>query len=173
MDLEDEGFDALEEAYASPILDAKYGKVEIEEVIKDNCSHLSPDKQRQLRDMLLKHETLFDGVLKTFPGQPMHLDLVPGATPVYRRPYPVPQVHLETFKKELDHLVNIGVLSPVRDTEWGLPTFITPKKDGTVRWVSDLRELNKVVKKTQYTLPIITDVLRRRKDYEFLTRLDI
>ena len=34
MDLEDKRFDALEEAYASPILDAKYGKVEIEEVSK-------------------------------------------------------------------------------------------------------------------------------------------
>ena len=28
-------------------------------------------------------------------------------------------------------------------------------------------------KKTQYTLPIIIDVLRRRKGYEFLTKLDI
>ena len=121
--------DDLKEAYASPILDAKYGKVEIEEAIKDNCSHLDPGKQRQLRDILLKRETLFDGVLKTFPGQPMHIDLIPGATPVYdRRPYSVPQVHLETFKKELDHLVAIGVLSPVRDTEWSLPTFVTPKK---------------------------------------------
>ena len=27
--------------------------------------------------------------------------------------------------------------------------------------------------KTQYILPIITDVLRRRKGYEFLTKLDI
>ena len=60
MDLEGEGLDDLEEAYASPILDAKYGKVEIEEVIKDNCSHLDPGKQRQLRDILLKHEALFD-----------------------------------------------------------------------------------------------------------------
>jgi hypothetical protein len=121
----------------------------------------------------LKYDKLFDGVLKEYPGQPMHIDLQPNASPVYRRPYPVPQVHLATFKKELDHLVKIGVLSPVRDTEWGLPSFITPKKDGTVRWVSGLRELNKVVKKTQYTLPIITDVLRRRKGYEFLTKLDI
>ena len=79
----------------------------------------------------------------------MHIDLIPGATLVYRRPCPVPQVHLETFEKELDHLVAIGVLSPTRDSEWGLPTFITPKKDDTVRWVSDLRERNKAVK-TQY-----------------------
>ena len=67
----------------------------------------------------------------------------------YRRPYPVPQVHLETSKKDLYHLVDIGVLSPVTDTEWGLPTLMTPKKDGTVKWVSDLRELNKVVKKIE------------------------
>ena len=83
-------------------------------------------------------------MLKEYPGQPMHIDLQPNASPVYRRPYPVPQVHLATFKKESDHSVEIGALSPVRDAEWELPTFITSKKDGTVRWVSDIRELNKV-----------------------------
>ena len=80
---------------------------------------------------------------------------------------------MKTFKKELDHLVELGILSPVRDTEWGLPTFIVPKKDGRVRWVSDMWELNKVIKRTQYTLPIINDVLRRRKGYKFLTKLGI
>ena len=75
MGLEDEEFDALEDVYALPILvlDAKYGKVEMEEVIKDNFSHLDLGKQCQLRDVLLKHETLVDGVLKTFPGQPMRI----------------------------------------------------------------------------------------------------
>ena len=56
MDFEDEGPDALEDAYTSSILDAKYEKVDIEEIIKDNCSHLGPGKQHQLRVMVLKHE---------------------------------------------------------------------------------------------------------------------
>ena len=103
----------------------------------------------------------------------MHIELKKGAYTAYWRPYPIPMVHMATFKKELDHLIEIGVLLTVQDTEWGLPLFITPQKDGRICWVSDMRKLNKVIKRTQYNLPIITDVLRKRKGFEFLTKLDI
>ena len=81
--------------------------VDSEEIIKEHCPHLNKTQQDQLKEVLLKYDKLFDGYLKEYPGQPMHIDLQPNASPVYRRPYPVPQVHLATFKKELDHLVEI------------------------------------------------------------------
>ena len=158
---------------SAPILDAKYAKLDVDSLVSTHCSHLSVSQQADLRVLLRKHTKLFDGTLGRYPGEPMHIELEERAQPVYRQPYPVPVVHMETFRKELEHLVEIGVLSPTQDSEWGLPTFIIPKKDGRVRWVSDMRELNKVIKRTQYTLPIINDVLRKRRGYELLTKLDI
>ena len=129
MEVANMGVD-IDSYLSAPILDAKYEKLDINHVVTTHCSHLTSTQQSDLRMLLSRHTKLFDGSLGKYPGKPMHIELVEGAQPVYRRPYPVPMVHMETFKRELNHLVELGVLSPTRDTEWGLPTFIVPKKDG-------------------------------------------
>ena len=98
---------------------------------------------------------------------------MPGAKPKHVWPHAIARIHLKPFKKELDHLVCIGVLSPQGASQWGSPMFITPKKDGRIRWVSDLRELNKVVLRKQYPLPIIQDIFKKRLGYAYFTKIDI
>jgi hypothetical protein len=74
---------------------------------------------------------------------------------------------------ELNHLVRIGVLASQQESEWASPSFIIPKKDGRVRWISNLRQLNKVIRCKKYPLPIITDILRKHTGYKFVTKIDV
>jgi len=166
------GEDWLDAYLAVAIKDAKYERADIQEVV-DNCAHLSDEQKLDLYNLLKKHEKLFDGTLGVYPHKKVHIDIDKTAEPKHARAYPVPRIHLETFKKELQHLVEIGVLSKQGCSEWASPTFIIPKKDGRVRWISDLRALNKVIKRRQYPLPIINDILRKRPGYEFFSKLDI
>ena len=63
------------------------------------------------------------------PHRKFHICVEEYAIPKHSRLYTVPRVHLETFKKELQHLVELGVLEPQGTSEWALPTFIITKKD--------------------------------------------
>jgi hypothetical protein len=124
---------------------------------------LNTEQKKDLRKVLMEHTKLFDGTLGVYPHRKFHNDLVPGAIAKHARPYPVPVIHLSAFKKELLHLVKIGILSLQGASKWASPMFITPPKDGRVHWVSDLWDSNKVVKRKQYPLPIIWDILQQRK----------
>jgi Reverse transcriptase (RNA-dependent DNA polymerase) len=77
------------------------------------------------------------------------------------------------FKKELQQLVAIGVLEEAGRLTWVAPTFIIPKKGGTVRWVSDFRSLNKVIKRKIYPLTKNGDILARRTGYQFFSKIDV
>jgi hypothetical protein len=123
--------------------------------------------------VLQENDKIFNGALGVYPHKKVHIDIDLNAKPVHSRPYPAPQIHLNTFKKELDHLARIGVLAAQQESEWASPSFIIPMKDGRVRWISNLRQLNKVIRRKQYPLPIITDILCKHSGYKFFTKLDI
>jgi hypothetical protein len=117
------------DCYATKILDAKYKKVSISEVV-EQCTNLSATQKEDLRQVLQGFPKLFDGMLGVYPHQKFHIDIMPGAKTKHSRPYAIARIHLEAFKKELDHLVSIGVLLTTGASEWSSPTLISPKRMG-------------------------------------------
>ena len=91
------------------ILDANYEKADLPQVVKDNCTHLTEDQQQELLGLLQDFEELFDGTLGDWKTEPVHLELKPDAKPYHGKAFPVPFIHKETLKKEVERLAEIGV----------------------------------------------------------------
>ena len=108
------------------ILDAKYKKANLRVITKVDClNHLSATERNKLLKLLQEFEELFDGTLGDWDCNPVSLQLKEGAQPFHGRWFPIPKKHVETLKKEIQHL---GVLKWQEDSEWALPTFIIPKR---------------------------------------------
>ncbi len=136
-------------------------------------THLSDKQQQDLKVLFKDFARLFDCTLGVYLQKKFHIDLIPGAKPKHSHPYAIPHIHLAAFKKELDRLVHLKVLSPLGASKWSSSTFITPKKDNSICCVSNLQELNKVVLCKQYSLSIINDILHKQTSYAFFSKLNI
>ena len=154
------------------IKESKYEPVDLSTIV-ENCKHLNQEQQAGLLAVLSQYETLFSGKLGKYNGPPVHLDLEENTVPHRTRAYDIPHSQKEIFKGELDRLVAIGVLEPCGRSEWISGSFIIPKKDGRVRWISDFRGLNKALKRKVWPMPLISELLAKRSGYQFMSKIDI
>ena len=154
------------------ILDAKYEKANLKEVAA-SANHLSSLEQDKLYHLLKKYKDLFDGSLGKWKMDAYEIELHPNATPYHAKAYPIPQVHTATLKMEVNRLVKAGVLRQVNHSEWAAPTFIIPKKDGSVQFISDFCKLNKRIKRKPFPIPKIQDMLLKLEGFKYATSLDL
>ena len=161
------------ESHAVTFTATKSTVADINEVVEAQV-HLTPAQRAQLLELLQRHTKLFNGKLGCYPHRKFHIDLKPGTKPYHcKAPYPVPVKLAPIVKEELERQVSIGVLERVYESVWGMPMLCIPKKDGAIRTVDDLRELNKCVQRRVYPLPRLMDMLRRHHGWQFLTILDL
>ena len=59
------------------------------------------------------------------------------------------------------------------ESEWALPSFIVPKQNQTVRFVSDFREVNKRILRNPFPIPKISTVLQELEGFTYATALDL
>ena len=111
--------------------------------------------------------------LVTWYVKPYDFKLKPDAEPYHGKPFPVPRIHELTFKQELDRLEYLKVIKKVNRSHGGAPTFLIPKEDSTVRFISDIRDLNKRILRQPYPIPKIQDLLLRLEGFHSGTILDL
>ncbi len=77
------------EGFATEILDAKYDKTDVAEVVK-GLTHLNAHQKADFLQVLQENNKMFNETLGVYPHKKVHIDIDPNAKPVHSRPYPVP-----------------------------------------------------------------------------------
>lgn len=96
------------------------------------------------------------------------------AQPIFCKPYSVPFGARDAVKKELDRLVENGILIPVKHSKQATPIVIVMKPNGDVRICVDCkRTLNRFIETEHYPLPIIDDIFANLSDAKVFCVLDL
>jgi hypothetical protein len=124
----------------------------LDDVIK-TCENLHVEEQHQLKILLQKYEHLCDRTLGEFNMETIQISLQlmdPNCKPVHARTDTVPRSVEQQLQQstEIVRLVDIGVLEEDYSSEWAslFPSFAIPKKNGTIRVVTDFRKLSLFLK---------------------------
>ena len=153
---------------AEPELDVSKVNVEI-----PSLKPIIHDLLRQHRNLLAKHEWDSGRIEKerypiNFIDEPHQLKAGFFSKEYYMKPNAKKEV-----RRQIDGMMEHGVISKCRHPQWVSSIFCIPKKTGDVRVVFDYRKLNLITKKIQWPMPNIEELLSEFKDKKYVTSLDM
>ena len=100
------------------------------------------------------------------------IEVAPGVAPVSIPPYRMAPLELQELKKQLQELLDKGLIRP-SVSPWGAPVLFVKKKDGTLRLCIDYRKLNQVTVKNKYPLPRIDDLFDQLQGAGIFSKIDL
>ena len=158
------------------MFDCNYSKVDVDAMVAE--LDIDDSSKDRLRSTLRNFEKgLFGGGLgKLKHCKPAHIKLREGFVPHKGQYYNLPKLYEYTAKKEIQRMVDIGVLNELLchdDSPWASPSFGIPKKTGDIRIRTDFRELNKWVEVDPFPLPRINETLQKLGKFKSATALDL
>jgi len=102
MSQDDSSHATPSDSFANPNLTLASNKcktVDVNDWVESNCQHLNASKRRDLARVLIKHPSLWDNKLGTYPGSKVHLELSNDATHSTFLPWiPSPICSPQTFQ---------------------------------------------------------------------------
>ena len=137
--------------------------------------NLSQDLSDEQRQDIQSLTAQFPMVFSVIPGRTSlveHTIHTGDAVPIRQRMYRVPYSRRTTLQKELDQMLQAGIIRQ-SVSPWASPVVLVPKKDGTIRVCVDFRKVNDVSKFDAYPMPRAEDVFEQIGQAEFISTLDL
>jgi hypothetical protein len=128
---------------------------------------------RRLLQLLKKYESLFEGTLGDWKIKLVSFQLKEGVSLYHSQAFPVPKIYKNTLIKEVERLVKLGVLERQPALEWASPLFMIPKKNRTIRILSNFWEVNKRLTRKPFPIPKISMVLQELERFTFAMAVDL
>ncbi|KAK7108403.1 uncharacterized protein [Littorina saxatilis] len=149
-----------------PALQSKEGPSDVQ------CNPALTDSQR---DDVNRFKGRFVKALTDLPGstklEEFSVSLLT-SKPVFVRPRPVPYSQTETVKKEVEAMLKMGVIEPA-SSPYNAPVVLVKKRDGTIRFCIDYRQLNRVTEFDGEPLPDIDQLFSCLGRAKYFTKIDL
>ena len=97
---------------------------------------------------------------------------VQGAPPVKISNHGVPLSKQKVAGEQIDKMLAHGVIEP-SNSPWSFPTVLVTKKDGSIRFCVDYRNLNALSRKDAYPLPCIDETLNTLGGAQWFSTMDL
>lgn len=142
-------------------------------------THMNETQKFQLDQTLNEHPNLFTDPNKklTFTSRVQGEIRTHSDSPIYSKSYPYPMALKNEVEKQINELLNDGIIRPSR-SPYNAPVWIVPKKmDASgkkkYRMVIDYRKLNAVTVADRYPIPEINEVLANLGKNKYFTVVDL
>ena len=127
-----------------------------------------------IQPLLQEYNDVFEPLSGILPEDRIqhHIELVPQAKPVMKRPYRLAEKQLAEVAKQVEGALKEGWVQPLY-SPWGTAIFVVAKKNGEWRMCVDYRDLNSLTEQDAYPLPRIDDMLHKVASAKIFTTLNL
>ena len=137
-------------------------------------SKSTKSRQSEVESLKSKYSEVFSDELGKLKDVKAKLILRENSAPKFVKARPVPYSLKDKIDKELDKLLNQGVIEKVNTSDWATPIVPVPKPNGDVRICGDYKvTVNPVLQVEQYPLPRIDDLFASLSGGQHFSKIDL
>jgi hypothetical protein len=128
----------------------------------------------EIQSLLDQYQHLFEPPTELPPSRACNhrIPLIPGAQPVFTRPYRYPPGLKDEIERQVSDMLAQGLIQP-SSSSFSSPVLLVKKKDDSYRFCVDFRQLNAITAKSKFPVPVFDQLMDELSHASWFSNLDL